>query len=109
MSKQSGPITCHVLDSSRGIPGKNIEVQLEQLEPGEEKRWNAVSRAITNEDGRCPSLVPSDYKIKIDYYDDDNTAKALYRITFYTAPYFKALNQKSFYPFVQVFSDFPDN
>ncbi len=27
-----GPITCHVLDSSRGTPGKNIQVKLEVRE-----------------------------------------------------------------------------
>ena len=29
MSTSHGPITCHVLDSSRGTPGKNIQVKLE--------------------------------------------------------------------------------
>ncbi|RHZ75248.1 hypothetical protein Glove_216g83 [Diversispora epigaea] len=102
---ERGQITCHVLDTSRGFPGNNIEVLLEHLVPnvlGEAERWTTVNRIRTNEDGRCPLLVPSDYKILKYHYNNDDKEKAIYRITFYTAPYFDRLNQKSFYPYVQV-------
>ncbi|CAG8588699.1 9036_t:CDS:2 [Diversispora eburnea] len=93
---ERGQITCHVLDTSLGFPGNNIEVLLEHFVPsvlGEAERWTTVNRA-------CPLLVPSDYKIPLYHYDNDDKAKAIYRITFYTAPYFNKLNQKSFYPYI---------
>ncbi|CAG8461523.1 6158_t:CDS:2 [Scutellospora calospora] len=85
-TQKRGSITCHVLDSSRGIPGKNIEVLLEYQETG---------------NGRCSDLVPSDHQISLANYSDEDL-KAIYRLTFFTTPYFKSYGQESFYPFVQV-------
>ncbi|CAI2166800.1 8828_t:CDS:2 [Funneliformis geosporum] len=102
MSTSRGPITCHVLDSSRGMPGMNIQVKLEVRETSSEdfdengtETWNVVGQSYTNEDGRCPNLVPEDYKIAL-----KNNSKATYRITFYTSKYFNKLDQKSFYPYI---------
>jgi len=102
----SGPITCHVLDSSRGMPGKNIQVKLEVREfsdKNETETWKIVGQTYTNNDGRCPNLVSSDYKITL-----DSNSSAIYRITFYTLKYFDELGQKSFYPYVQVIFEITD-
>jgi hypothetical protein len=40
----SGPITCHVLDSSRGMPGKNIQVKLEVRESNETETWRVIGQ-----------------------------------------------------------------
>jgi len=101
-----GPITCHVLDSSRGMPGKNIQVKLEVRDifhKTEIETWKVIGQTYTNDDGRCPNLVSSDYKISL----NDNSS-AIYRITFYTSKYFDELGQKSFYPYVQVIFEIVD-
>jgi len=101
-----GPITCHVLDSSRGMPGRNIQVKLEVRDifhKTEIETWKVIGQTYTNDDGRCPNLVSSDYKISL----NDNSS-AIYRITFYTSKYFDELGQKSFYPYVQVIFEIVD-
>lgn len=37
------PITCHVLDSSCGKPGRNVPVKLEQLNPAANNAWTSVA------------------------------------------------------------------
>ncbi|CAG8512634.1 6109_t:CDS:2 [Funneliformis mosseae] len=110
MSTSRGPITCHVLDSSRGMPGKNIQIKLEVRETSSEvsdengtETWKVVGQSYTNDDGRCPNLVPESYKIAL-----NNNSSATYRITFYTSKYFDKLDQKSFYPYVQVIFEITD-
>ncbi|CAG8750957.1 22685_t:CDS:2 [Cetraspora pellucida] len=99
-TQKRGPITCHVLDSARGIPGKNIEVLLECQQNSVDKEWITISKTKTNEDGRCSDLVSPDYRIQLIKSEED--CKAIYRITFFTTPYFKSFGEESFYPFVQV-------
>ncbi|PKY39969.1 hydroxyisourate hydrolase [Rhizophagus irregularis] len=110
MSTSRGPITCHVLDSSRGMPGKNIQVRLELREYSDNfdeqtETWKVVGQTYTNDDGRCPNLVSSDYKITL---NNNSNANAIFRITFYTSKYFNELGQKSFYPYVQVIFEITD-
>lgn len=50
----------------------------------------------TNNDGRCPNLLPQDYKVE----------KGIYRVTFETKEYFEKLGQACFYPYVQVNDNF---
>lgn len=50
----------------------------------------------TNNDGRCPTLLPEGYKAE----------KGIYRVTFETQAYFSKLGQECFYPYVQVMSFF---
>lgn len=46
----------------------------------------------TNDDGRCPTLLPSNHQIE----------KGIYRVTFETKKYFESQGQACFYPYVQV-------
>ncbi|KAI8380916.1 hydroxyisourate hydrolase [Radiomyces spectabilis] len=89
MSAKKSPITCHVLVASQGIPGKNIDVKIEKLDG---QGFSTLSTAQTNDDGRCPNLLPGDYKAE----------KGIYRVTFETKPYFDRYNQECFYPYVQI-------
>jgi HIUase/Transthyretin family len=55
----------------------------------------AFSPAIyseTNNDGRCPTLLPANHQIE----------KGIYRVTFETQKYFESQGQACFYPYVQV-------
>jgi 5-hydroxyisourate hydrolase len=80
-------ITSHVLDTSRGAPAANIEVQLE-CKDGD--LWRSVGGGTTNDDGRVPDLMTTPL------------AKGHYRINFLVADYFAAFNQPTFYPIVRI-------
>ena len=80
-------ITSHVLDTSRGAPAANIEVEIE-LKDGD--NWKSVGGGTTNDDGRIPDLMTG------------ALATGHYRINFLVADYFSAMNQSSFYPVVRI-------
>ncbi|KAI8141532.1 hydroxyisourate hydrolase [Fennellomyces sp. T-0311] len=87
---KKSPITCHVLVASQGKPGQHVQVKIEK-ETGA-GAFSALSTSQTNGDGRCPDLLPADYKVE----------KGIYRITFETKPFFERLGEKCFYPYVQI-------
>ncbi|KAG0164369.1 hypothetical protein DFQ28_010424 [Apophysomyces sp. BC1034] len=89
-SKKS-PITCHVLVASLGTPGPDITVKIEKLDDSS-NNFSTLSVSKTNDDGRCPDLLPNDY----------NVEKGIYRVTFETKAFFEKIGQECFYPFVQV-------
>ena len=80
-------ITSHILDTSRGVPAANIEVQLE-LKDGDQ--WQSVGGGTTNDDGRVADLMIS------------APATGHYRINFMVADYFSAQQQSSFYPIIRI-------
>jgi len=84
-------ITCHVLDSALGIPGRRIGVFVEYFDLVAEK-YNRVGQSETDENGRCNTLVPPNSPL----------LAGLYKITFETGRYFVAQQQESFYPIVEV-------
>ncbi|KAI9016408.1 hydroxyisourate hydrolase [Phycomyces nitens] len=86
---KKSPVTCHVLVASLGTPGKNVGVKIEKLDQGE---FSVLSTSVTNEDGRCPNLLPAGYKAE----------KGIYRVTFETKAFFDTINQECFYPYVQI-------
>ena len=83
-------ISTHVLDTARGIPAKDVSVQLERQESS--SHWRAVGAARTDSDGRCPQLLP----------DGEALAPGVYRLAFDTAGYFKGQGIKGLYPMVQI-------
>ncbi|KAI8085168.1 hydroxyisourate hydrolase [Halteromyces radiatus] len=89
MSAHKSPITCHVLIASTGVPGRGVSVKIEKLNGGS---FSTLSTAQTNEDGRCPTLLPEGYKAE----------KGIYRVTFETKEYFNKIDQECFYPYVQI-------
>jgi 5-hydroxyisourate hydrolase len=83
-------ITTHVLDTSCGRPAKGVAVVLERRAEGDV--WTALATASTNDDGRCPDLLPSNKAL----------AAGVHRLRFATAAYFLKLGVRAFYPEVQV-------
>ena len=52
------PITSHVLDTARGSPAEGVRIVLEKKAAGSSDVWEATAVAVTNSDGRVPSLLP---------------------------------------------------
>lgn len=87
-------ITTHVLDTSTGIPGKDISIRLQVFR---NSIWQTIAQGITNADGRIPDLLPQERNLK------PNT----YKMVFDTGTYY--LKTKTFYPKVEIiFSTFDE-
>lgn len=83
------PLTTHVLDTARGIPGGGISmVLLTQTGNGE---FREIERGTTTNDGRGGFLSSSSLQ-----------AGAVYKLFFDTDCYFKSIGVKGFYPYVEV-------
>jgi 5-hydroxyisourate hydrolase/2-oxo-4-hydroxy-4-carboxy-5-ureidoimidazoline decarboxylase len=87
-------ITTHVLDTSTGIPGKNISIRLQAFR---NNVWQTIAQGITNNDGRIPDLLAPERNLKPDTY----------KMVFDTGSYYDKANIKTFYPKVEIiFSTF---
>ena len=80
-------ITSHVLDTSRGVPAANIEVQL-QIRQGNE--WKEIGKGVTNHDGRISDPLVEELEA------------GHYRIIFLVADYFSSMKKPSFFPRVRI-------
>ncbi|CAN5908619.1 hydroxyisourate hydrolase [soil metagenome] len=78
-------ISTHVLDTSFGAPAVGVAVTLERMQEG--GHASAVSRGVTDADGRVMALAPRDSAV----------APGAYRICFHVADYFAATQRTSFY------------
>jgi 5-hydroxyisourate hydrolase/2-oxo-4-hydroxy-4-carboxy-5-ureidoimidazoline decarboxylase len=89
-------ITTHVLDTSTGIPGKEISIRLQALR---NNVWQTIAQGITNNDGRIPDLLPQERNLKPDTY----------KMVFDIGNYYSEQNTKTFYPKVEIiFSTFDE-
>lgn len=90
------PITTHVLDTASGKPAAGVRATLE-IQAGL-NQWKELGSGQTNEDGRVADLLPPTHKLD----------RALYRMTFDTASYFRQSGVNGFYPFVQIVFEIRD-
>jgi len=88
-SSTRSPITCHVLDSTLGQPGRNVGVFLEHFDNAS---FRLLAKGATDTDGRCSNLLPTSLKLET----------GLYKMTFQTGDYFAGLNRETFYPIVEI-------
>lgn len=85
----NNPLSVHVLNLENGLPSADVRVTLEQRQ-GE--RWESLSSAETNEQGRIPALYPQGKALE----------KGTYRVTFMTGEWFSAQKASTFFPEVPV-------
>lgn len=83
------PLSVHVLNLENGLPSSNVSVTLEEQKNGQ---WVKIYEAKTNEQGRITELFPENKAFQ----------SAIYKVTFKTGDWFKANNQKTFFPEVPV-------
>lgn len=74
-----------------------VKISLSQLQP-DGKTWVLLEERLTDENGRVK-----------DFLEEGMTDhKGIYRLTYHVAPYFKRLQQDSFYPFIEVVFEIKD-
>lgn len=82
-------LTTHVLDTSIGKPGKNINICLQMPVNG---NWQTIAQGITNADGRVSDMLPPQRTL----------SAGDYKLIFETKNYFASQKIKSFYPEVEI-------
>lgn len=90
-------LSSHILDVSSGKPASNVKITLSKQVNN--SQWIIVEERNTDVNGRVKDFLKQDGK--------ENAG--IYKLTFHTKPYFKSLNQQSFYPFVEVVFELLDN
>ncbi|MET4083019.1 5-hydroxyisourate hydrolase [Pedobacter sp. UYP30] len=83
-------LSSHILDITKGMPAAGVNIKLEKYTE-QNKTWSFVAEKITDKAGRIPDFLPS-----------DKSNLGIYRLTYFTAPYFKKNHEESFYPFIEV-------
>lgn len=83
-------LSSHILDVSKGSPAVGVAIKLEKFSEGS-KTWTVVEEKNTDDNGRITDFLPS---------NKDNLG--IYKLTYFTSPYFKKNNTESFYPYIEV-------
>lgn len=83
-------LSSHILDISKGMPASGVTIKLEKFNETN-KTWTSVEEKVTDKNGRVP-----------DFLSNDKSNLGIYKLTYFTSDYFKKMNEKSFYPWVEV-------
>ncbi len=82
-------LSSHILDITQGKPASNVKISL--FKQDNKGNWNIIDEKYTDENGRIKNFLKE---------EKGTDHKGIYKLTFYTAPYFKKMGQDSFYPFI---------
>lgn len=91
-------LSSHILDITKGEPAPNVKISLSKQD--NKGRWILIDEKRTDENGRIKDFLKE---------EKDLNHQGIYKLTYYTAPYFKLLSQESFYPFIEVVFELKDN
>jgi 5-hydroxyisourate hydrolase len=83
-------ISTHILDLMHGKPATGVPVRLEKQNSGGD--WRLLNSACTDDDGRCPQLLP----------EGEDLSAGAYRLIFDTGSYFARQKVDALYPVVEV-------
>ncbi|MGA8938870.1 MAG: hydroxyisourate hydrolase [Acidobacteriaceae bacterium] len=81
-------LSTHILDTALGKPAVGVEILLSKHRGSE---WRPLARGTTDADGRCKTLL-----------GEHDMEATMYRLTFYTHPYFTAQNITPLYPVIEI-------
>lgn len=90
-------LSTHILDITSGKPASEVKITLSKKDNND--NWMIIDEKQTDTNGRIKDLLKEDGK--------DNSG--IYKLTFYTKPYFEFLGQKSFYPYIEVVFELTGN
>ena len=90
-------LSSHILDVSKGMPASGVSIKLQQYN-AEKQTWTTIDEKITDKNGRIGEFLPN-----------DKANLGIYKLTYFTSPYFKKDNLESFYPFIEVVFEIKDS
>lgn len=88
--KNNYQLSSHILDVSKGIPVSGVTIKLEQYNE-QTKIWSFIEEKKTDLNGRIT-----------DFLNSQQSNLGIYKLTYFTADYFKKNGIESFYPFIEV-------
>ena len=91
-------LSSHILDITQGKPAPNVKISLSKQDKN--GKWAIIDEKFTDENGRIKNFLKEEKGVN---------HQGIYKLTYYTAPYFKGLGQESFYPFIEVVFELKDN
>ena len=81
-------LSTHILDTAVGKPAADVEILLEKQRGG---TWCPLARGKTDNEGRCRTLL-----------GEHGLETAIYRLRFFTAPYYASQKLTGLYPYVDI-------
>jgi len=93
------PITCHVLDTTTGLPASSIPVTLTPLSP---TTSSTPFTATTNSDGRVTAWQTQPSSPSLSDLFANNTSARAWSLIFDIGGYYEAKGIKSFWPDVEI-------
>lgn len=91
-------LSSHILDISQGKPAPNVKIALSKQDKNQ--NWVLIDEKYTDNNGRIKDFLKE---------ESNKNNNGVYKLTFYTTPYFEKLKQKTFYPFIEVVFEIKDN
>lgn len=89
-------ITSHIVNTTTGAPARGVLVELSQ---NQQNMWVTLTQQTSDEHGRVTHWEESELSL----------TSGVYRLRFYTHPYFKKREQDSFYPYIEIVFNLSDN
>lgn len=89
-------LSSHILDIAQGKPAANVKIRLDKLV---NTQWTFVDEKFTDKNGRIKNFLKQ----------NGESHKGVYKLTYFVAPYFKQLNESTFYPFIEVVFEIKDD
>src|SRR5690606_34547522 len=90
-------LSSHILDITQGKPATHVKISLSKQDT--DGNWKTLDEKYTDENGRITDFLKVENGV---------TQHGVYKLTYYTAPYFNKLNQNSIYPFIEVVFEIQD-
>lgn len=90
-------LSSHILDITQGKPAPNVTIRLFKM--NNEKEWVVIDEKVTDSNGRIKDFLQEGAGIN---------NQGVYKLTYYTKPYFDQLGVTSFYPFIEVVFNLSD-
>ncbi len=81
-------LSTHVLDTALGLPAQGVDILLEKQRGSQ---WEPLARGVTDTDGRCRTLL-----------NEHDMETAIYRLRFFTGPYYAKQGTDGLYPHVDI-------
>ncbi|XP_038056511.1 5-hydroxyisourate hydrolase-like isoform X2 [Patiria miniata] len=92
----NSPLTTHVLDTALGRPAQNLNIDV-FFQRSDSQEFDIIAKGKTNNDGRAPGLLTQAQFVS-----------GVYKIKFDTGNYFKSINTRGFYPYVEIVFEIVD-
>lgn len=91
-------LSSHILDISLGKPAPNVKISLSKQDS--KGNWTTIDEKYTDENGRVQDFLK---------VTKGMSQQGVYKLTYFVEPYFKKLNQSTFYPFIEVAFEIKDD